>query len=58
MLKYKGGYATTTTTTTMTPENINLIGWMRENNRAARAARTLAQFFNVVCQMTTWNFQI
>ena len=35
-----------------------LIGWMRTNNRAARAARTLIQFFDVVCQMTTWNFQI
>ena len=28
---------------------IDLIGWMRKNNGAARAARTLAQFFNVVC---------
>ena len=35
-----------------------LIGWMRKNNRAARAARTLVQVFHVVCQMTTWNFQI
>ena len=25
--------------------NNNLIGWMRKNNRAARAARTLEQFF-------------
>ena len=33
--------------------------WLNEeNNRAARAARTLAEFFDVVCQMTTWNFQI
>ena len=31
---------------------------MRKNSRAARAARTLIQFFDVVCQMTTWNFQI
>ena len=41
-----------------TPENNDLIGWMKKNNRAARAARTIAQFFDVVCQMTTWNFQI
>jgi len=28
--------------------------WLNEeNNRAARAARTLVQFFDVVCQMTT-----
>ena len=33
--------------------------WLNEeNNRAARAARTLIQFFDVVGQMTTWNFQI
>ena len=33
--------------------------WLNEeNNRAARAARTLAEFFGVVWQMTTWNFQI
>ena len=25
----------------------------RKNNRAARAARNLIQFFDVVCQMTT-----
>ena len=33
--------------------------WLNQskNNRAARAARTLIQFFDVVCQMT-WNFQI
>ena len=31
----------------------DLIGSMRKNNRAARAARTLSQFFDVVCQMTT-----
>ena len=27
-----------------TPENNDLIGGMRKNNRAARAARTLAEF--------------
>ena len=41
-----------------TPESIYLIGWMRKDNRAARAARTLVQFFDVVCQMTTWDLQI
>ena len=40
----------------MTPENNDLIGWMRKNNRVARAARTAVEFFDVVCQMTTWNF--
>ena len=30
---------------------------MRNNNHAARAARFLVQFFDVVCQMTTWNFR-
>ena len=35
--------------------------WLVEcgkNNRAARAARTLVEFSEVVCQTTTWNFQI
>ena len=31
---------------------------MKKNNRAARAARTLVQFFDVVYQMTVWNFPI
>ena len=35
-----------------TPENNDRIAWMREDNRAAR---TLIEFFDVVCQMTTWN---
>ena len=41
-----------------TPESNDLIGWMKKNNRAARAARTLVEFFDVVCQMTTRNFLI
>ena len=46
------------TTTSATPENKDLIGWRsRKNNRAARVARTLVQFFDVVTQWTTWNFQ-
>ena len=42
---------------TTTPENNDLIGWMRKNNRAARAGRSLAQVFDEVCQMTTWIFR-
>ena len=46
----------------MTKPQINdLIGWMKKNNRAARAARAarfLVQCFDVVCQTTTWNFHI
>ena len=45
-------------TPTTTPQMNNLIGWIRKNNRAARAARFLVQFFDVVCQTTSWNFQI
>ena len=47
-----GGNATTTT-----PENNDLIGWLRKNNHAARAARTLVQFLDVVYQMTTCNLR-
>ena len=35
-----------------------MISLMMENNRAARAARTLVEFFDVVCVTTRWNFQI
>ena len=38
----------------MTQTN-DFIGWMKKNNRAARAARFLVQFFYVVWQMATWN---
>ena len=31
---------------------------MKNNNRAARAARLLVECFDVVCQTTTWNFHI
>ena len=38
------------------PQKSNdLIGWMKETNRAARP---LVEFFDAVCQTTTWNFQI
>ena len=50
--------AKTMATTKTTLESNDLIGWMRKADRAARAARTLIEFFDVVCQMTTWNFQI
>ena len=35
-----------------------MISWMMENNRAARAAHFLMEFFHVVSQTTTWSFQI
>ena len=41
-----------------TPENNDLIGWIRKNNRAARAAGTLVQFFDVVCQTTISKFKV
>ena len=47
-----------TETATKTPKDNDLIGWRRKNNRAARAARTLAEFFDVVSQTTSWNFEI
>ena len=34
----------------------DLIGWMRKNKRAVRAARTYVEFFDVVCHTTTWKF--
>ena len=34
------------TTATVTPQINDLIGWMRKNDRAARAARFLVQFFD------------
>ena len=34
-----------------------MIGWKRKNNRAARAARFLVQFFDVACQTMTYNFR-
>ena len=44
----QGAQARTTATATKTLENNDLIGRMRKNNRAARAARTLIEFFDVV----------
>ena len=32
---------------TMMPHSSDVIGWMRENNSAARVALTLVQFFDV-----------
>ena len=36
-------------------KTMNLIGWMRKNNRAARA---FVQFFDVVWHVTMWNFLV
>ena len=36
-----------------TSENNDLIGLMRNHNRAARTARILVEFIDVVCQMAT-----
>ena len=46
----------TTATATTTLQIKDLIGWVRKNNRAARAARFLVQLIDVVCRATTWNF--
>ena len=43
----------TTATATTTPQISDLIGGMRENNRAARAAGFMVKFVDVVCQTTT-----
>ena len=41
-------------TETRTPRINYLISWVRKTNRAARATRSLVQFFDVVCQATFW----
>ena len=43
-----------TSTATILPQINDLIGCMKENNRAARAARFLVQFFDVVCHSVLW----
>jgi len=43
----------TTATSATTPQINDLIGWMKKNNRAARAARFLVHSFDVVWQTTT-----
>ena len=48
--------AMTTAAARQHQKNNDLIGGMRKNNRAARAARTSVHLFDVVCQMTSWNF--
>ena len=48
----------TKATATTTPQINDFIGWKRKNNRAERAAGFLLHFFDVFCQMTTWNFHI
>ena len=42
----------TTATATTAPENNDVIGGMRKNNRAERAARTLEHFIDVVCEIS------
>ena len=44
------------TMATAMPQINALIGRTKKNNRAARAARFLVQFFDIVCQTTTSNF--
>ena len=53
-LHWKGVNEKMTATARTTPHIIDMIGWMSEKSRAARAARFLVQFFDVVCQMTTF----
>ena len=48
----------TTATSTTTPQINDLIGRMKKSIRSARAARFLVQYFDVVCQTTTWNVHI
>ena len=45
--------ASTTATATTTPQIKNLIGRVRKNKRAARAARTYEQVRAVLCKTTT-----
>ena len=35
-------------------QNSDVIGWIRTNNRAARAAGTSVHLFDTACQTTTW----
>ena len=46
------------TTATTTPQINHLIGSLRKNNRAARAAHLWVQRFDAVCLATPWNFHI
>ena len=48
-----GALASTTATATITPQIKNLIGRVRKNKRAARAARTYEQVRAVLCKTTT-----
>ena len=58
MRKYHKGVKVRMTATTTTTQLINdMIGWTRKNNRAARAARTLVQFFDVICKRRRENFK-
>ena len=48
-----GALASTTGTATRTPQIKNLIGLLRKNKCAARAARTYEQVRAVLCKITT-----
>ena len=55
-LGHEGVWEMTTATATSMPQTNDLIGWMRKNNRAARAARFLVQILDyifLVFQTTT-----
>ena len=49
----QGALASTTAAATTTPQIKNLIGRVRKNKRAARAARTYEQVRAVLCKTTT-----
>ena len=44
-------------TSTTTLQINDFIGWMKRNNRVARAARLLVQFLDVGPDRETWNFR-
>ena len=44
------------TMTTTTPQINDLIGWMKKNNVLHVRQAFWCNFFDVVCQTTTWNF--
>ena len=50
---HQGALASTTATATTTPQIKNLIGRVKKNKRAARAARTYEQVRPVLCKTTT-----
>ena len=55
---YRSFSASTTATATTTPQIKNLIGRVKKNKRAARAARTHEQVRAVLYKTTTRNYHI